>query len=167
MAYVHAMGWVHKAVRPSNILMLHGHDDVAFPHGLGHAFLVGFEYARRGAARSTGSGHWGWKDEIYRHPDRQNKDGVDLETHFVVKHDIYSAGVVLLELGAWRSLAEDCPSLKRADPDERRRLLLGYSDTIAGTIGSRYAALAKKCIAVDVSELDVEQLLTELQELRI
>lgn len=160
------MGWVHKAVRPSNILMLHGHDDLEFPKDLGHAFLVGFEYARRGAARSTGSGHWNWKEDIYRHPDRQNKDGVDLETHFTMNHDVYSAGVVLLELGAWTSLARDCPNLKIADSAERRRLLLDYSDTIAGAVGSRYAALAKKCIAVDFSGIDVQQLLTELQELR-
>ena len=147
--------------------MLHAHDDLAFPKGLGHAFLVGFEYARRGSARSTGSGHWNWKEDIYRHPDRQNKDGVDLETYFEAKHDIYSAGVVLLELGAWTSLARDCPGLKLADPDERRRLLLDYSDTISGSVGSRYAALAKKCLAVDLSGIDVQQLLTELQELRI
>jgi hypothetical protein len=160
------MGWVHKAVRPSNILMLHGHDDVEFPNSLGHAYLVGFEYARRGTARSTGSGHWNWKEDIYRHPDRQNKDGVDLETYFTTNHDVYSAGVVLLELGAWTSLAQARPGLKLADPDERRRMLLDYSNTIAGAVGSRYAALARKCIAVDVSGIDVQQLLTELQELR-
>lgn len=161
------MGWVHKAVRPNNILMLHNHDDVAFPRGLGHAFLVGFEYARRGTGRSTGSGHWDWKDDMYRHPDRQNKDGVDLETYFSAKHDVYSAGVVLLELGAWTSLSRDCPDLKLAEPDERRRLLLDYSSTIAGTVGSKYAALVRKCIAVDISGMDIQQLLTELQELRI
>ncbi len=146
--------------------MLHGHDDTEFPKSLGHAFLVGFEYARRGTARSTGSRQWGWKEDIYRHPDRQNKDGVDLETHFTPNHDVYSAGVVLLELGSWTSLARGCPGLKLADPDDRRRLLLEYSSTSAGAVGSRYAALAKKCIAVDFSGIDVQQLLTELPELR-
>lgn len=161
------MDWVHKAVRPSNILMLHSHDDEAFPEGLGHAYLVGFEYARRGSARSTGSGHGDWKDDIYRHPDRQNKDGVDLEKYFQAKHDVYSAGVVLLELGAWTTLARVLPGLKLADPDERRRLLRDYCGTIAGAVGSRYAALARKCIAVDDSAIDVQDLLTELQELRL
>ena len=167
VAYVHAMGWVHKAIRPTNILMLHAHDDVPFPQGLGHAFLVGFEFARRGSARSTGTGHWGWKEDIYRHPDRQNRDGVDLEIYYTPMHDIYSVGVLLLELGTWKPLAQSYPDLKLADPDERRRLLLGYTDDAAATIGSRYAALAKKCIAVDVSGIDVQQVLTELQDLRV
>ncbi|ERF72325.1 hypothetical protein EPUS_06081 [Endocarpon pusillum Z07020] len=99
VAYVHAMGWVHKAIRPAKILMLHAHDDVPFPQGLAHAFLVGFEFSRRGSARSTGTGHWGWKEDIYRHPDRQNRDGVDLEIYYTPMHDIYSVGVLLLELG--------------------------------------------------------------------
>ncbi len=147
--------------------MLHGYDDIEFPHGLGHAFLVGFEYARRGTGASTGSGHWNWKEDIYRHPDRQNKDGIDLEIYYTMKYDIYSAGVVLLELGTWTSLVRDCPRLKLAEPDERRRLLLDYCDKIAGAMGSRYAALVKKCIGVDYSGIDVQQLLTEVQEFRL
>lgn len=167
VAYVHAVDWVHKAVRPNNVLMLHAYNDLAFPSGLGHAFLVGFEFARHGGARSTGSGHWGWKDDIYRHPDRQNRDGVDLEIYYTTKHDIYSVGVVLLEIAVWASVAQSLPELKLADPDQRRRLLLDYADQAAGSIGSRYAALAKKCIAVDATGIDVQQVLTELQELRV
>jgi hypothetical protein len=161
------MGWVHKGVRPNNILMLHAHDDADFPRGLGHSFLVGFEFARRGMARSTGSGHWGWKDDIYRHPDRQSKDGVDLEVYYKPKHDVYSVGIVLLEIGFWRPLAEKYSELKLADPDQRRRMLLDNTNEAAETIGSRYASLIKKCIAVDVSGIDIQEVLTELQELRI
>jgi hypothetical protein len=34
-------------------------------------------------------------------------------------------------------------------------------------VGSRYAALVRKCIGVDTSGMDVQGLLTELHELRI
>jgi hypothetical protein len=44
-----------------------------------------------------------WYKDVYRHPSRQ---GEHPEEEYVMKHDIYSLGVCLLEIGIWTSLIE-------------------------------------------------------------
>lgn len=52
------------------------------------------------------SGDSAWEKNIYRHPHRQ---GLFAEEVYSMKHDIYSLGVCLLEIGLWESfiLCED------------------------------------------------------------
>ena len=62
----------------------------------GAVYLVGF-----GAFRSVGgetllAGGRAWERELYRHPARQ---GGRFEDVYVMQHDIYSLGVLLLEIG--------------------------------------------------------------------
>ncbi|MCJ1310465.1 hypothetical protein MMC25_004129 [Agyrium rufum] len=89
--FMHASRFVHKNVRPENILI--------FGSGtqkLGKPFLIGFEKFRMDATRSTKMGDAHWERDLYRHPRRQ---GMLPESEFVMQHDIYSLGVVLLEVG--------------------------------------------------------------------
>jgi serine/threonine protein kinase len=71
VAYVHAVGWVHKTVRSSNIILARYESDPK--NGPGHVNLIGFSYARRKDKRSTDLGVYDWKTEIYLHPERQRQ----------------------------------------------------------------------------------------------
>jgi hypothetical protein len=61
-------------------------------------FVVGFEFSREESDRSTTEQDDKLERNIYRHPDRQGPP----EARFNMLHDIYSLGVVLLEIGLSR-----------------------------------------------------------------
>ncbi|KAL9488669.1 hypothetical protein ACSS6W_000946 [Trichoderma asperelloides] len=113
--FLHASGFVHKNIRPANILLaqavLSDEDSrdqdeklaKTFPRSLGLPLLKGFEYVRKDELKwySQRIGEGVWQNDIYRHPTRQ---GVHPSENYEMKHDIYSLGVVLLELGLFKSL---------------------------------------------------------------
>jgi serine/threonine protein kinase len=105
--YVHTSGLVHKNIHPENLILLKSQgerkskDQAAKAKDGGDLFLIGFEFARKEDEASARIGDETWWKNIYRHPQRQ---GVHPEKDFSMLHDIYSLGVVLLEIALWRSL---------------------------------------------------------------
>ncbi len=108
--YLHSCGFVHKNIRPSNILIF---DDVVshsarsshttHPYVTGEPYLMGFDSVRKADARSNMIRVEEWKKNIYLHPDRHRMQDGD---EFTMVHDVYSLGVVLLEIALWASMTE-------------------------------------------------------------
>ena len=103
--YVHSCGFVHKNIRPENILIFDtiapegtNPAKTAFPNVIGEPFLVGFDSVRKATAASSMILVEEWKKNIYLHPDRHRMAQGD---EFTMRHDIYSLGVVLLEVSLW------------------------------------------------------------------
>jgi hypothetical protein len=94
--YVHTLDFVHKNVRPENVIGFGGNSE----GGHGAFFLIGFEQIRSDDGKTYMSGSDAWEKNIYRHPDRQ---GIFPEEVYNMRHDIYSLGVCLLEIGMWSS----------------------------------------------------------------
>jgi serine/threonine protein kinase len=102
--YVHLAQFVHKHVAPENILLLTragANKRGSFPYALGDPFLVGFDRTRAEQAISTGRGEMDIADCIYHHPERWGRTA---GMRFSMLHDVYSLGVVLLEIALWDSL---------------------------------------------------------------
>lgn len=93
---VHSASFVHKNIRPDNIVAFSGNEgrDVS-------AYLVGFERSRPATGNTNLIGDMQWERNLYRHPRRQ---GIMPEDVYIMQHDIYSLGVCLLEVGIWSSL---------------------------------------------------------------
>lgn len=89
--FIHTKRFVHKNIRPENILVF---QDEKFETC--RSYLVGFEKFRADRDHSMKFGDGLWYCDLYRHPERQ---GSQPEKYFVMQHDIYSLGVVLLEIG--------------------------------------------------------------------
>lgn len=89
--FIHTARFVHKNIRPENILVF---EDAT--HETGKLYLVGFEKFRADREHSMKFGDGLWECDLYRHPERQ---GSQPEKFYVMQHDIYSLGVVLLEIG--------------------------------------------------------------------
>lgn len=89
--FIHTACFVHKNIRPENILVF---EDAT--HETGNLYLVGFEKFRADREHSMKFGDGLWECDLYRHPERQ---GSQPEKFYVMQHDIYSLGVVLLEIG--------------------------------------------------------------------
>jgi hypothetical protein len=95
VSFVHTSSFVHKNIRPENILVFPSKDS-----SLGMSFLVGFNQFRRSNQQTNLLGDPAWYRNLYRHPERQ---GTNIVNPYVMQHDIYSLGVCLLEIGLWRS----------------------------------------------------------------
>ncbi|KAN0103559.1 hypothetical protein V8E51_011872 [Hyaloscypha variabilis] len=94
--FIHTVQFVHKNIRPETVIVFReGNSDIGAP------FLAGFENFRLEDGQTYKVGDDFWERNLYRHPSRQ---GVELEIErYQMQHDIYSLGVVLLEIGLWKS----------------------------------------------------------------
>lgn len=95
VSFVHTLGFVHKNVRPENLIEF---DSSA--SRLGSLYLLGFEQVRSADGKTYRQGDSTWTKDLYRHPSRQ---GIVPSEDYRMQHDIYSLGVCLLEIGLWES----------------------------------------------------------------
>ncbi|OCL12826.1 hypothetical protein AOQ84DRAFT_137753 [Glonium stellatum] len=96
---LHAVGWLHKGLRSASILF----SDTSSEGSIGKPFISGFEYARPFALNMTSTrppNDLMWA--IYCHPDYQgNAPGP-----YCKVFDIYSLGIILLEIAYWKTADE-------------------------------------------------------------
>lgn len=93
----HSLDWLHKTFCPSNILFFHG------PENLSQPYITGFDSSRPDFLNEmTVASKNDMKEDLYRHPDSL---GVFRESYRKA-FDIYSLGLILLEIGLWKSLKE-------------------------------------------------------------
>ncbi|KAJ2893573.1 hypothetical protein MKZ38_008445 [Zalerion maritima] len=97
----HAVGWLHKSIRSHGIKFFFSADgkgcDIDKP------YLADFGFARPVDANMTRYNAPAVGDpehDLYRHPERYDPP----ESSFTMVHDIYSVGVVLLEIGLWETV---------------------------------------------------------------
>lgn len=159
ISYVHTFGFVHKNVRPESVLIF----DRANGQGKS-AFLVGFENFRRDEGWTQRRGDDAPDKNLYRHPSRQ---GFNPGDDYEMRHDIYSLGVCLLEIGLWDSFVEYNPttmvrnlSQLLAPPSEKDKKFLSESGQVQardlfialarsrlpGAMGDRYAEIVHTCL---------------------
>jgi hypothetical protein len=109
LLFLHLAGWLHKGIRSDNILFFgpdHSSPDLEEPS------IVGFEYSRESQANAMTEGVFDDLEfNLYRHPEVQGVPEEPLEAlaqrtsrpPFSQAHDIYSLGVVLIEIGMMKS----------------------------------------------------------------
>ena len=109
--YTHTASLVHKAIQPDAILLLKkidsdsSHKEIGTTSlktaPLGIPFLTGFGQARQETPDTYSSlrESTNWEQDLYSHPSRQGQP----TAKYTMAHDIYSIGVILLEIGLWRS----------------------------------------------------------------
>ncbi|OAR00011.1 hypothetical protein LLEC1_07984 [Akanthomyces lecanii] len=93
--FVHTARFVHKNIRPETVIVFQNENSP-----IGAPFLVGFQQFRVEDGGTYRMGDGVWEHNLYRHPSRQ---GIHPEVDYEMQHDIYSLGVLLLEIGLWTS----------------------------------------------------------------
>ncbi|CAG7559620.1 unnamed protein product [Fusarium equiseti] len=93
LGYAHALGFAHIDVHPENIIRLQTRDKNG-----SSAFLAALVRARDD--NLSPDGEIPIERSVYRHPSTQHMDVVKVP---ILRHDIYSLGVCLLEIGLWQS----------------------------------------------------------------
>ena len=108
---IHNLGWMHKNLLPSNILFWPKSDSDKEPD-LCKPYIVGFDVSRMNRPDEVSEKLTsGPEDELYRHPKYKGDD----PGRFLPSYDMYSLGVMLYEIGMWRTVASQ-GSQSRAMP---------------------------------------------------
>ncbi|ERF73124.1 hypothetical protein EPUS_09122 [Endocarpon pusillum Z07020] len=146
--FLHGSDYLHKNISSESVLMLFNDQNdssLKFPYALGKPYLVNFELIRSFALGSHPmEPSSDWKARIYIHPARQDPR----PRSFIKSYDIYSLGVVLLELGLWRPLERFDAELSAADPDEMQKALNRIAQELGITMGKRYREIVQWCLAL-------------------
>ncbi|KAN0110025.1 Prion-inhibition and propagation domain containing protein [Hyaloscypha variabilis] len=152
--YLHSTDWLHKAFRSQNVVFFTnpGDTDISTP------YLCGFGLSR--PAQNTEMTEQ--PDSIplynlYRHPLAHSSIAVDGKSGFKKAFDVYSLGIVLLELALWmplyRVLGVDDRNLQRSlQPGvtkKVRELLLResrYLEMVKASAGDVFADVIRACV---------------------
>lgn len=149
----HSLDWLHKTLCPRNIVFFDTPNDPESKEvGLSRPYLIGFDSSRPDHmdAMSIASKNL-VGEELYRHPD-------SLGTHRQIyrkSFDIYSLGLLLLEIGLWRPLdlfhrgkyAQYSPSAFR------EKIIQSLIPTLGSKTGSNYRRVVQQCLCYEDGEL--------------
>lgn len=154
LLYLHTVGWLHKAIYSANVIFTGGKGalDIEAP------VLSGFEYSRPESDETTSRGldpRW----DIYRWPGIQTD--VPRASRSRKTYDIFSLGLLLLEIAHWQPL-HILMSLKRwPDPSPQNARIRGWlleeegfppfqdANPLVGlrhVMGDRYWRATQRCI---------------------
>ena len=153
----HADGWVHKSISSHAIKFFFNTAGVC---DFENPYLTDFELSRPDTGETRLIGQNSDPEEyIYQHPDRQGSP-----TRFTKVHDIYSLGVVLLEIGLWepahkmyndyvREFRKREPHLGSLSATTIRKNLLGdASRRLEHRMGLAYKEAVVSCLSDEFQE---------------
>lgn len=158
---LHAVGWVHKSVCSTNVLFFPDPEAISNARRglkLSQPYLFGFDLARPQEASSEHNKEYRTARLLYTHPQRW---GAPQES-FNSMHDIYSLGVILLELGCWKKASGFDPAgqgfAETNDEWQIQKHLLGAAKTyLPHYTGKRYSEIVCSCLSGSFASLPSEQ----------
>jgi hypothetical protein len=129
---LYSSSWMHKSLRSDNLLFPHTYDPKQPKTldglvSLSSPFLAGFEYSRQeNEAQSLDALKPGDKESIiYRHPLYQG----EAASGYRVEYDIYSLGLILVEIAFWQSLATFLDARVTKSTSDAKKLLSSKSES--------------------------------------
>ncbi|KAH8747040.1 prion-inhibition and propagation-domain-containing protein [Diaporthe sp. PMI_573] len=151
---IHAVNWLHKAMRTENILFFNydSTSDSAVPD-LASPLLTGFDIARPEDHDTSERPIPAPKRDIYRWPSMQGDEPANGWSRKIF--DIYGFGLVLLELAYWRPLHQilgfqEVSTITAREARDVRDSLLnkepGHLEGVLRLLGRRYHGVVKRCL---------------------
>ena len=150
MAILHDMDWFHKDLTSSCVLFFHTNGtaglDVREPH------LIGFQHSRRSDHASEGPSQ-DPSHQHYHHPHYIGQ-GYGTKRRFLPSYDFYSLGVLLLEIGYWRTLAAITADAGpqhdgtfASNEQFSKHIREVVVPRLRSVTGSKYASTVEKCLS--------------------
>lgn len=148
----HKAGWLHKNICSFNLMCF---PDV-FPTkaaSITHPWMIGFNYSRLNhkTAFTEGPGYELALQE-YQHPEYlkvSSRDYSEKEHHAIryrQEFDYYSVGLVLLEVGLWKSLSRITKNIRGSPEELLKRLLKDYIPVVKTHMGDFYGEAVTACL---------------------
>ncbi|KAG5807467.1 hypothetical protein H9Q74_008298 [Fusarium xylarioides] len=161
LLFLHLGSWLHKGIRSDNVLFLSS--DISSVD-LGAAYIGGFDYSRlfreTRLTQNVGDNRF---QNLYRHPDhqghpvKQNGESAD-RPPFSYKADLYSLGVVLVEIGLWSPIIKLLDAQGSQDKDKSvRERILDMIPEVRLRMGDAFADAASACLRSDFETGDAGQ----------
>jgi serine/threonine protein kinase len=155
----HVDGWVHKSIRSQSIVFFHNANDPSATLSA-DCYLVDFEFARPENAETQHTFDNHLEKNLYRHPDRQGTPTISFQKH----HDIYSLGVVLLEIGLWMTAShiyQNATARMKTgvlmNPRGIRNLYIDIANRkLPHNMGPAYRGAVVKCLSGGFQETDTD-----------
>ena len=147
--YLHAVNWLHKGLRSDGVMFFRDFDTSRITK----PYITGFEYARPDKDSETTTTAVEFADYLmlYVHP---NYQGYEAKGTYRKTFDIYSLGIILLEIAYWKRIEDileiDTHNAKPAQLKAVRERLLqpgsGYLAFVKENLGDRYYTAIRSCI---------------------
>jgi len=140
---VHKVGWVHKSVSSYNIIFFP--TTASQPIPVTAPYLIGFNHSRGDSRQTFTEGLVDETQRQYHHPEYlQNDHG------FRPEHDYYSVGLVLLEIGRWRTMGQLTQPMVGLTLHERSEALVKEcADNLRNSMGGLYCDAVMTCLTSD------------------
>ena len=175
--FLHAAGFLHKNITSSSVVALRRSE---YPPGeieseIDDSYLMGYDLIRGTEAITTKEGtvvqyeiqRSIWEFDIFQHPDRLQGER---SPRYIKTYDVYSLGVVLLEVGLWEPLGRVASGLRIDDPSSWAKELSGIVPQISARAGEKYQNLVAWCLGLegdrDIKDSDfVREVLDPLEDI--
>ncbi len=152
LSKIQSIGWYHQGIRSENVIFVSTADrfedskDICWDE----PWWVGYSTARPDTFDSIPGYDPSPVRNWYRHPDRWGQQ----PKSFNKVHDIYSIGVVLLEIGIWAPISKSVTaiSLENSNRDQsgeaaRQKLVsLAKNGRVADLMGQQYTSIVELCL---------------------
>lgn len=156
---IHGDNFVHKDVNSSNILVFkknkrHSPNSRALQYSLRSPVICSFDLFSEYDIEPT---HAMPTPNIYRHPEDPKFTGVK-DRRYGPQFDMYSLGLILLEIGLWQPLA-DLWKPKYTLSDFKQRIEDVYIRRLASKCGTAYMQVVRDCFwAADSISQDIQDI---------
>lgn len=150
---LHATGWLHKSISSHNILLLQQKNSHPAPSGnqqrppsLQNPYFTGFATSRPDDPNEYSSQTAADREmALYCHPDVQGSESQRVAGYRAI-YDIYSLGLVLIEIGTWRTLTRWSPKVACSNLEFKKRLLDKVVPFLGASMGENYMIAVRKCL---------------------
>jgi len=146
LARIHKVKWLHKNISSFSIVFSLPQSS-SFPTNFPPPHIIGFNYSRPDDPNS-----FSYKLELevadYCHPEYLKKrDRIRYKAEF----DYYSLGLVLLEVGMWRTLSSLTKGKERLRPEELSDYIMQrYIPQLDFYVGKTYRKLVERCLKGEI-----------------
>ncbi|KAL8939513.1 MAG: hypothetical protein Q9216_003319 [Gyalolechia sp. 2 TL-2023] len=161
LLHLHAKKLFHRNINSRNIVFFINHDTemsgTAKPWKRGiirRPFLTAFDQCSEDV---LGELEESFISSIYRHPDYERGQ----RSRFKPFHDIYSLGLILLEIGLWMPISKLWKT-RYTRSQFKHRLQTIYTKKLAGKCGTKYMNVVEFCLKAD----DQEHMVTDMDPLQ-